>query len=322
MVLPDLIDSAVGASQKETASAEELLAAANRDAPCFWHPGVGEQIMVPVEGAELRVLHFPSRDPSARRPVVMIPGFGATPEGFQDFYAALENRAELFYLETREKSSSRITARRAEMSVSRSARDVQQALSFLGLDGGRDFVLVAACWGSTIVLQGLIEGCLVAPTVVAADPMHTLWFPRWLLRYVSPVLPAPALLALRPIIARSLLGDMQEPTQKQRAYAFAWSADPWKWKKTAQAAWDFELYGRLSRIQREVFVLNGTRDKIHDQRHYPRMAREMPRGRFIYIPADERDRERLFGIAALEFARVSAADGLPPSLAHFEKRLR
>ena len=65
-----------------------------------------------------------------------------------------------------------------------------------------------------------------------------------------------------------------------------------------------------------------TIEGIHDQRHYPLLAQEMPRGRFIYVPADEGDRERLFGVAALEFARVSAADGLPPALAAFEKPLR
>ena len=252
----------------------------------------------------------------------MVPGYGATPEGFQDFYAALRDKAELFYIETREKSSSRITGRPADMSVSRNARDIQQALSHLGLAASRDFVLVAPCWGASIVLHGLIERSLDAPTVLVADPMHTLWFPKWVLRYVSPLLPSPVLLALRPFIARSMLGDMQEPTQKLRAYAFVYRADVWKWKKAAEAARDFELFGRLSGIDREVFVLNGTRDKIHDQRQYPRIAREMPRGRFISMPTDERNRERLFGVAALELARVSAGDGLPPSLARFEKRVR
>ena len=181
---------------------------------------------------------------------------------------------------------------------------------------------MAPCWGASIVLHGLIEGSLDAPTVLVADPMHTLWFPKWILRYVSPVLPAPVLLALRPFVARSMLGDMQEPTQKLRAYAFVYGADPWKWKKAAEAAWDFELFGRLSGIGREVFVLNGTNDKIHDQRHYPRIAMEMPRGRFIYMQTNERHRERLFGVAALEFARVSAGEGLPASLARFEKPIR
>jgi pimeloyl-ACP methyl ester carboxylesterase len=252
----------------------------------------------------------------------MVPGFGATPEGFQDFYAALRGRAELYYLETREKSSSRITARRPDMSVSRSARDIQQALDHLGLSPGRDFLLIAACWGAAIVLQGLIEGSLDAPTVVVADPMHALWFPKWLLRFAAPVAPPALLRVLRPLIARSMLGDMQEPTQKERAYAFVYSADIWKWKTSAHEAWDFELIGRLEKIAREVFVLNGTKDKIHDQVFYPRMAAEMPHGRFIYMPTQESNRERLFGLAAVEFSHVSALDGLPSTLARFEKNIR
>jgi pimeloyl-ACP methyl ester carboxylesterase len=323
MILPDdAIAGALSASDEERTQVEKLMTAADIQAPDFWKSGAGEEVMVPVDGAELRVFHFASRDPAARRPVVMVPGFGATPEGFQDFYAALRDKAELFYLETREKSSSRITGRRADMSVSRSARDIQQVLSFLGLAGSRDFVLVAPCWGASIVLHGLIEGSLEAPTMLVADPMHTLWFPKWILRYVSPALPAPALLALRPFFARSMLGDMQEPAQKLRAYSFIYGADLWKWKKAAEAARDFELFGRLSGIGREVFVLNGTNDKIHDQRHYPRVAMEMPRGRFISMQTNERHRERLFGVAALEFARVSAEDELPASLARFEKRIR
>jgi hypothetical protein len=320
--LDDLIAGALRATDEERARVEQLMASAEKTAPPFWQPGIGDELSVPVEGAELRVFHFVPRKPAARRPVVMVPGYGATPEGFQDFYAALKDTAELFYLETREKSSSTVSHRHADMSVSRSARDVQQALSFLGLAGGRDFVLVAPCWGATIVLQGLVEGCLAAPTVLVADPMHTLWFSKWLLRYVSPVLPSFSLQALRPIFVRAMLGDMGEPTQKQRAYAFVYGADLWKWKKTAEAARDVELFGKLSGIHGEVFVLNGTHDRIHDQRHYPRMAQEMPRGRFIYMPTDEGQRERLFGVAALEFANVTAEEGLPQSLGRFEKPLR
>ena len=317
-----VLAGALSASEEDALLVEERVRAADRPAPHFWEPGVGEEIWVPVDGAEIRVFHFRARDPSVRRPIVMAPGFGATPHGFQDFYAAVRDKAELYYLETREKPSSRILDRRTDMSVARSARDIQAALTWLGLAGARDFVLVAPCWGAATVLEGLVQGCLDAPTVVVADPMHALWFPKWLLRYVAPWIPSAALHVLRPLFARAMLGNMREPTQKQRATDFVYSADLWKWKRSGAAARDFELFGRLSGITREVFVLNGTADKIHDQRHYPLMALEMPRGRFIYMPTGEKNRERLFGAAALEFARVSAADGMPPALARFEKAIR
>jgi pimeloyl-ACP methyl ester carboxylesterase len=322
----DLLSSALTASAEQVRAVEALLRAAlddgGRDIPRFWEPGIGEQRYISVEDAEIRVLHFRPSRPQAVRPIVLVPGWGATPEGFQDFYAVVHGKAELFYLETREKGSSRILRPRADMSVKRSARDIQAALEALGLTGQRDFVLFGACWSGAILLQGLLEGSLEAPTIIAADPMHALWFSRWVLRYISPLLPTPAVRMLRPILLQTMVGDMKEPAQRQRVFAFVRGADIWKWKKSAEAARDFELFGTLSGVQEEVFVLNGTRDKVHDQRNYPRIARELAHGRFLYVPTDESRRERMFGSVALEFARVTARQGLPPSLSTHEKPIR
>jgi hypothetical protein len=207
------------------------------------------------------------------------------------------------------------------MGVGQAARDIGRALDCLGF-AGRDFVLAAACWGATQVLQGMIDGHLRAPTVLLQDPMHRLWFPRWILRWVSPLVPLPLLHLLRPILAKAMLGDMKEPVQKARAYDFVYDADFWKWKKSAEAARDFELHGSLAGVRDEVFVLNGTADKVHDPVHYPRIAAELPRGRFLFAPTVESRRELLLGAVALEFAKVSAPDGMPASLARFERRVR
>jgi pimeloyl-ACP methyl ester carboxylesterase len=321
----DLMSAALTASEEQARAVEALLRKTRengRDIPRFWEPGVGQERYIPVEDAEIRAFHFHPARPQAVRPIVVLPGWGATPEGFQELYAVLHGKAELYYLETREKTSSRILHRRPDMSVSRSARDVQAALEALGLAGRRDFLLLGACWGGTIILRGLAEGSLEAPTIVVADPMHTLWFSRWVLRHISPLLPTPVVHLLRPILLHSMLGDMKEPVQKQRTFQFVRSADVWKWKKAAEAAQEIELFGALSGIQKEVFVLNGTGDKLHDQRDYPRIAGELPRGRFLFLPTDESLREHLFGAVALEFAGVSAGEGLPPSLAGFEKQIR
>jgi pimeloyl-ACP methyl ester carboxylesterase len=294
-----------------------LLASAAADAPPFWESG--ELIRVRVGDAEVRVIHCGAAEP-ALRPIVLVPGFGVIPEGFQDFYASVHGQAELYYVETREKASSRLD-RHADMSVARMARDLAEVLAALGLGPGRDFVLAAVCWGATIVLEGMRTGVVRAPTVLACDPMHALWFPRWLLRWVSPLLPVSAVTALRPLVFKAMLGDMKEPVQKRRARAFVYGADVGKWKRAAEAARDLELMGTLDGVQDEVFVLNGTADKVHDPSAYPLVAREMPRGRFLYMGTGEENREKLFGAAAREFARVRSCDGLPPVLARFEKQV-
>jgi hypothetical protein len=318
----DLFARAIAASESEKQSVERLFHAADRTAPGFWEPGEGEEIWIPVDGAEIRVLHCAPSHPIATRPIVLVPGWGVIPAGFQDFYQSVRGKAELFYIETREKGSSRLHGRKPDMSPDRSVRDIRAALEALGLCGARDFVLTGVCWGSTLILHGLREGVLDAPTILVADPMHTLWFPKWLLRYVAPLAPSFLLGALRWLIVGALIGDMQEQTQKGRDYAFARAADPWKWKRSAQAAKDLELFGALGGVRQEVFVLNGTNDKVHDQTHHPRIANEIPRGRFLYLPTDESNRERSIGAAALELAKVSAADGIPRALVEFEKRIR
>jgi pimeloyl-ACP methyl ester carboxylesterase len=323
MGMPDpVLAECLLSTVEDRRSVAALLGLHETPAPPFWEHGVGEEIFVPTAQAQIRVLHFPGGRSRNHRVIVFVPGFGATPPGWQAFYEAVRDEAELFYVETREKPSSIILDRRADMSVSQSTHDIQKALSYLGLTDSRDFVLAAACWGAAIVLEGLIKRVIGAPTVLLADPMHTLWFPKWILRFVSPLLPVAVARALRPILARVMIGNMREPAQKQRATAFVNSADVWKWKKSAEAAWNFELFGRLGSISREVFMLNGTADKIHDPHNYPQMAWEMPRARFIHMPTEENNRERLLGVVALECARVSSGHGLPPSLQQFEKQIR
>jgi pimeloyl-ACP methyl ester carboxylesterase len=288
----------------------------------YWNLPRCEEIYIPVENADIRVFHIKPKRPAAKRPLVFIPGWGATPEGYAEFYGGIHEQADFYYIETREKGSSRIHRKRPDMSVSQSARDIQTALDSLGLSKLDDFVLAGSCWGSATILQGLIDGSLDAPTIVAMDPMHSLWFPKWLLRYVSPILPLPAVNLLKPILRHTLVGDMQEEAQKRRVDAFIDAADNWKWKKSAEEAIDFELYGKLSRIDKEIFVFNGSFDKIHENVNYPMIAHELPNGRLIYMPIHERQRERCMAFACLSFAKVKREKGIPAALARFEISVR
>ncbi|MCE7740338.1 MAG: hypothetical protein GPJ50_13265, partial [Candidatus Heimdallarchaeota archaeon] len=196
-------------------------------------------------------------------------------------------------------------------------RDV---INYLELDK-EDFVLLGTCWGGAIILHGLIDGTIDAPTIVTQDPMHTLWFPKWFLRFVSPFLPVFVVRLFKPIIRNIQLRGMNEEVQRRRAETFIEDAELWKWKRSADSIINFELIGNISTITKEVVVTNGTKDKVHDQITYPNMAAEMPYGRFIYMKTDESRRERLIGLIALEFSKVTVNDGLPPSLRDFEKEL-
>lgn len=319
--MDDLLESALEDSPGLRSRVESFLAPAPGSAPDFWAPPLGRVSYVPVPGAEIRVIRVLPERPETRRPVVLVPGWGTNPEGFRGFYEPLHGRTEFLYIETREKNSSRILDRRTDLNVERAALDIRAALDAAGL-AGRDYVLVGACWGSAQILEGLIRGILDAPTVLLADPMHTLWFNKWALRWITPLIPAAAIRIIRPLLREVLVGDLKDGEQKRRIFDFINNADVGKWKKSAEAARDFELFGRLGAVRREVFVLNGTGDKVHDPGNYPRIAAELPAGRFLRMPVDEILRERMFSTVAREFAGVGAREGLPARLAEFERRVR
>lgn len=320
--IQELHRQALEVSAEHRARVAAMITDVDHSAPGFWETGEGEEIRVPVRGGDIRVFACRPTHPEARRPIVLVPGWGVVPEGFLEFYQLIHGKTEFYYVETREKRSSRFGVRHPDMSPAQSARDIGDALDALGLRGRRDFVLVGACWGGALIIQGLLDGTIDAPTVVTFDPIHRLWFPRWLLDWVAPVMPAFLVGAARWLFVSALIGDMEEQKQKARDYAFARAAVPWKWKWAAYTARNLELFGTLGGVKREVHVVNASHDRVHEQTCYPRIAGEMPRGRFLYLASDEAHRELCMAAAALEFAKVTAAEGLPPSLSGFERRVR
>ena len=128
MVDGKLCGAAIVPAAGDEAAVDRLLSAEQPDAPRFWEPGNSETITVPVDGAEIRVYHTRPDRPVGRRPIVFVPGWGTNPQGWFDFYRAVHGRAEMYYLETREKASSRILDRRTDMGVGQAARDIARAL--------------------------------------------------------------------------------------------------------------------------------------------------------------------------------------------------
>ncbi|MHA1775258.1 MAG: alpha/beta fold hydrolase [Promethearchaeota archaeon] len=298
---------------------ESLVHPYPRMLPDFWDPTISKIYQIPVEGGTIRVIHYRPPVMMSKRPVVLVPGWGVTLEGFRDTFEVFYNYIEFYYVETREKKSSRIPRYGTSFDMTTNAQDVAKVIKYFKISQ-RDFVLMGTCWGGAVVLHGLIHRILNAPTCVVVDPMHKLEYPRWVLA-IAPVIPVWFLWLLKPLLTFIKLRNHKLPTQRKRIKHFIKNAVLWKWKKTAHQVRRFELFGQVSSIPDEVFIFNATTDNIHDQRNYPQIAREMPHGRFIYMPVDEQHRERLIGHIGSEFALINVQSGCPNGLTLYEKKL-
>ncbi|MCB9744251.1 MAG: hypothetical protein H6741_03605 [Alphaproteobacteria bacterium] len=275
-----------------------------------------EERFIEVKHGAVRALHAPGE--GGARPLVFIPGFGAGIRGWQDFYGLVLGQVELYVIETLEKKTTRLGPEPHDLSPEQMARDMGEAIRALGLEG-QDYVMMGSCWGATLMLVGALAGDLSPPTLATYDPMHAMYFNKLALRCVASHLPVGLIERLRAPLRDFMLRDMHEPTQRARSEAFINDADPYRWSRTAAAAWDLELYDIVGALQREVLVFNGSHDAVHDSSHYPRLAQAMPGGRFFHMPVDESDRERLAAVVSLALASVSADEALPEALLAFEQ---
>ncbi|MHA1556187.1 MAG: alpha/beta fold hydrolase [Candidatus Heimdallarchaeota archaeon] len=288
-------------------------------APKYLEEPISKAHWIPVDGGEIRVLHTKPKNPVGIRPVVFISGWQTMPYQFDDLYNILYDRVEIYYIETREKSSSRIRRRKADLSLSQKAKDVQVVLEYFRLQD-KDFVLFGTCWGAAIVYQGLLDGVLKAPTIATFSPMHKLWFNKFILKYLIPFTPSFFITFLMRTLAHVIFIGEKAETQKNRMQLTMKEGVAWKWKKAARAAVQFELFGKLSTIKEEILVISGTHDRVHKGNDYPRFAEELPNGRFFHFGIDESERERILGVLIHELALTSSKQ-TPVLFEFFEREI-
>ncbi len=314
----DAVDLSFGEAQKEhlkrIMNSENL--ALKEDVETYF-----EKKWFRLSDAELLVYHHQPFNQSGHRSIVFVPGWGANLNSFRDCYSSLIGRLEIFHIETREKGSSRITISPTNMTVAQNARDIAGIIDSIKIPDSNNYLMAGACWGSTILLQGLIDHLYPPVPFILFDPMHALWFPKWLLKWIVPFTPVRLAQVIRPVAKKIALRGMKETVQRRRTAEFIDDGDLKKWKAAAVQARAFELMGHLSAIDSNVTIVNGTTDKIHDQRYYPLLASEIPDSNYLYMQTDESKRERLIGKVLYEFACSGNGAEVPDGLKIFQKKL-
>jgi len=308
------------AKQQETI--ENLMKTGKRDVPEFFEEGESEIYYFPVKNGELRVFHHKPEKITFKRPILFMPGYIARPETWSDFHLPHHGQCEYYYLESREKDSSKMKNRcKVKLTVKESARDLQKAIKFLGLDK-RDYVLVAASYGGGIVFQALMDKLIDPPTVIVFDPIAKWVYTKAFTNFVSMVTPAFILSILRMLITKIYLRKMENETQKKRFVAFAQGTEAWKFRKCTNQNKKFDIIERLPEIDKEITIFHGPIDKYHPRDAYYRFAKAIPKGRFFFMDTADENRELLAGVAATEYAKISKEDDTPEILKQFEVQIK
>lgn len=269
------------------------------------------RVPISVPGGEITAYAMRASSQRRGRPVVFVPGWGGVVGGFADVIDSVDPSVDLYYVETREKRSSRLE-RGTSFRMRRIAADIGLAVARLGLDDG-DYVLLGSSFGGAVVLEAVADGFVRPAVTVLYDPMPRLWIPRWIIRVAGPLVTPGVLSLVRPALKRLILAGMQEPTQRRRTERFIDEAELWKWRAAARRMNEWDLFDVAPAVWLPVDVVNGSTDRFHEGSVYPAVAEAIPSGRLVKAAVDEAEREHFIGAVASAYALHENGD-LPEML--------
>ncbi len=305
-------------SDEKLQTIQDLLKENQRDVPAFTDEGICEEFYVPVKDGELRVFNHKPEKIEVKRPILFLPGFTANPLTWVDFHKTHQGFAEYFYIESREKNSSRLKkSKETSFTVDQCAQDLRDVIKYLGF-ANRDYVLHGSSYGGAIVLQSLIRRYINPPTAIVFDPIALWVYGGPIIHAIIQIIPPNILGKLRLLITRIALRSMKNKEQKKRMIEFIKGGDIIKFQRSTKQNRKFNIIDKLQRIDNEVFVFTGPLDKYHPRMAYYSYAKEIPKGRFFFMETEEKQRQLLAGLIATAFSKVSSDEGVPQILLPFE----
>ncbi|MBN1329257.1 MAG: hypothetical protein JXA54_07265 [Candidatus Heimdallarchaeota archaeon] len=300
---------------------KQLLHSGRREVPDFCEKGVNEVLYIPVNNGEIRVFHHVPDKIEFKRPILFMPGYIAKPETWVDFHKPHHGLCEYYYLESREKASSKMRNRmKVKLTIKESANDLVKAIEYLELNK-RDYLLIATSYGGGIVFQALIDKQIDSPTIVVFDPIAQWVYTKKFTNFINMITPPFILGILRNLIAKIYLAKMENQAQKKRFIAFAKGTDAWKFRKCTNQNKKFDIRDKLVEISNEIAIFHGPLDKYHPREAYYNFAKAIPKGRFFFMDTADENRELLAGIVGTEYARITKEEGTPKVLKQFEVKI-
>ena len=306
---------------KQQIAADNFIKKAHQEVPYFYDEGECEVFYVPVKDGEIRIFHHKPKKSQTKRPIVFFPGFGTTPWTWRDFCVPLHQIGEYYFLETREKKSSRIKrGRKTKMSIDQMAKDVGEAIKYLGLDK-KDYILMSASFASGIMLHGLMKKYYDPPTSIVLDPFPKFVHNRIMVGLFFGLTPPFIVDIIKIILMKIFTANMKNESQKERIKHLVNGAVGWKWRKGLIHNLKFDMYPHFHKIENEVFQFHGPKDKYHPREIYLKIANMIPKSRFFFIETEDDKRELLAGAIGKEFTKVTNEDGVPKFFEQFEIEL-
>jgi len=238
------------------------------------------------DNSEVLVLHTKAPENIKKAfNLIIIPGFASIVLGWDEFLMRAKDFFNIYYLETREKSSSMLS-KKSEYTVDRISSDIGEMMAVLGLKP-QETIFFSSSFGS-IVTADAVSKKKVEPflTILVGPPFRIEMPPAF--RYLLFIVPSFIYRLFAPIgkfwIKKS---KSESPKQAAKYIRVIDEGDPKKWKKFCTRL-AFDVYwDSYAGIESKVLVIDESEDKMHQSKITKKIASSIKNCEIVDLKTNE-----------------------------------
>lgn len=255
---------------------------------CFPGSSISTELIDASSGVSLHVITFSPQIKSDLPPVVLLPGLASVIENFRETLIALTENHTVYFLETREKGTSRIIGK-VGFSVPDLASDIPAVIEKLKLENG-SYIIAGYSLGASVIAAAF-GGIKQKPKVVVLiEPSATFKWPWWLpilARFAVPIYGI-----IKPFLKwymKTFRINTKEDFEMYEINARILDrADPKKLAATVIAVRKFDAWDYLPSINVPCLVIGVSHDKFHSHDEASEVATRIKNSCYIDVQNNKR----------------------------------
>ena len=240
-------------------------------------------------GIQLFQVHFKPKKITNYPPVIFIPGWGSFIQGWKIVLREMSKDFEIYYLETREKSSA-IHKKEQEITIENIGDDIAKVTALINLkDDG--FIALGSSMGATAILDAMAEEKFSPSLAVLIGPNIEFNIPRFLIIILS-IIPVQFYKVIRPFAKwymKKKYIDMDSDSKQYDKYSYV--LDNVHFDRTRRSALSFKKYSfetKIEQIKKRILVFSGDKDILHNYERTVDMVRRIKGSKLINLKTNDK----------------------------------
>jgi pimeloyl-ACP methyl ester carboxylesterase len=279
---------------------------------CAPGASVGEEMIPTQNNVYLRVLTFNPPVRSKYPPLMFIPGWVSQMFGWKEVLLEMTSDFKIYYVETREKITSRVESD-VKYDVVSIGSDILNLIERFGFTD-KQYILFGSSLGGTAILDlcrflQQKPSCLVlvGPNAVYRIPKTWIVIVRVFYPGLYPLIKPPVKWYLRKF-RLDLKSDYEQYEKYCRAID---SGDPWKLKKGVLSMYKYEIWPLLKDIDIPALMIGASKDKLHEPENLHKMVQLMPKATYLDLETNKQTHSKRMVVEMRKYLDTTVAGQRP-----------